>query len=213
MTYPIIPLILAYGTTITYECDVRTLEQQKEPGLLQSRVSPGLNSVKMTISVNQLIRNGVVIEDFLKSRRGIYPFRFPPATAPPEIKGRLWTCKEYTINLASPASVKGCANGGVWQFSATLTQCFRGTNNPLDPITVAGTNPPIDPDQVPVPEESLDFDPQPKIYPNHQPVPIELLNFDKPKPSPTPSPTPTPTPSGNNYDFSNPNSSVYVAMV
>lgn len=125
MAYPVIPLTLAYGTTISYECDVRTLEQQKEQGLLQSRVSPGLNSVRMSVSVNQLIGNGAAMETFLKSLRGIYPFQFP-TNAPPEIVGKLWQCKEYTINQASPATVRGCQNGVMHQFSATLTQCFRG---------------------------------------------------------------------------------------
>jgi|GEM_PF-5824539 len=124
MSYPVIPLTLAYGTTITYECDVRTLEQQKEPGLLQSRVSPGLNSVKMSVAVNQLIGNGGEMETFLKERRGIFPFRFP-SNAPPELRGRLWTCKEYTINQASPATVRGCEDGVMWTFSGTLTQSFR----------------------------------------------------------------------------------------
>jgi hypothetical protein len=125
MPYPIIPLTLAYGTTITYECDVRTLEQQKEPGLLQSRVSPGLNSVRMSIAVNQLVHNGTAIENLLKERRGIHPFQFP-ADAPIEVVGKLWKCNEYTINQASPASVRGCQGGVVWQFSGTLTQVFRG---------------------------------------------------------------------------------------
>ncbi len=125
MAFPTLPLTLAYGTTISYECDVRTLEQQKEPGLLQSRVSPGLNSVRMSIAVNQLVGNGGEIEDFLSGRRGIYPFQLP-ADAPPEVLGRLWKCKEYTINQASPATVRGCQDELIWQFSATLTQVFRG---------------------------------------------------------------------------------------
>lgn len=124
MPYPVIPLTLAYGTTIAYECDVRTLEQQKEPGLLQSRVSPGLNSVRASINVNQLIDNGTEIEALLKERRGVQPFRFP-ASAPSEVRGKLWQCKEYTINQASPATVKGCQGGLVWQLSATFVQSFR----------------------------------------------------------------------------------------
>ena len=127
MPYPILPLDLAYGTTITYECDVRTLEQQKEPGLLQSRVSPGLNAVRMSIAVNQIVQNGAYMETFFQVCRGINPF-YLPATAPSEIVGKLWRCKEYTINQASPATVKGCDNGIVWQLNATFTEVFRGWN-------------------------------------------------------------------------------------
>lgn len=127
MPYPEIPLQLAYGTTIGYECDVRGLEQQQDPGLLRSRVTPGLNAVRATVTVNQLIENGNEMEAFLQGRRGIMPFSFP-SDAPPEILGKLWRCKEYTINQASAATVKGCSNGMLWQFSATLQQVFRGAS-------------------------------------------------------------------------------------
>ena len=124
MPYPIIPLRLAYGTQLSYECDVRTLEQQKEPGLLQSRVVPGLNSVKVSVAVNQLVDNGYDLEAFLAGRRGTLPFTFP-ANAPPELAGKLFKCKEYTINQAGPNSVYGCQGDFVWQMSATFQECFR----------------------------------------------------------------------------------------
>ena len=85
---------------------------------------PGLNSVKVSVAVNQLVDNGNNLQAFLDGRRGIYPFAFP-ADAPPELQGKLFKCKEYTINQATPNSVYGCREDFVWQMSATFQECFR----------------------------------------------------------------------------------------
>lgn len=119
MPYSVVPLQLAFGTQLSYECDVRSLEQQKDPGLIQSRVVPGLNSVKMSIAVNQIVTNGAELEVFLGVHKGRFSFKFDE-DAPPEILGKLFRCKDYVITY------QGQTNAiEEHQVQATFVQSFR----------------------------------------------------------------------------------------
>lgn len=122
MSFPVIPLKLAFGTQHSYECDVRSLDQQKDPGLIRSRVVPGLNSVGLSVAVNQIVTNGEEVEEFLRDMRGTLPFALD-ANAPLELQGLCFRCKEYSVSYA------GNTNGIVHhQFQATFMQTFRGVS-------------------------------------------------------------------------------------
>ena len=119
MPFFVIPLTLSFGTQLSYECDVRSLEQQKDVGLIQSRVSPGLNSVKMSIAVNQQVTNGKELETFFNSLGGRLPFQFG-LDAPPEVTGKLFKCKEFSL------AYQGQSNGiETHELNATFTEVVR----------------------------------------------------------------------------------------